>query len=302
MKKTILVTGASSGIGLDISRSLAEKGHQVYATARHDSDLTHLAQIENIHPLNLDVTHADQIKSAVRSIREAGLGLDGLVNHAGLGGLGACHSWNESEIQELFNVNTLGPWRMSNAVLPLLLESRGRIVNIGSQGGMITQKYFGPYTMTKHALEAYTEAMRDELQSHGIQVSIVQPGGIVSSIGPNALPGILNRLRRAKPPFKAEAEELLKQFQEAPEKPSNDEPESASHRKPSDPAIVSEAVHHALFSTKPRDSYLVGTKWEGDRVINALFRKILAANESPLHGYTRDELIILLDKHLSKTV
>ncbi len=300
MRKAILVTGASTGIGLDIVRSLASRGHRVYATVRTPDDMKKVAKIENAEPLNLDVTGKEEIDAALSHIKSRGTSLYGLVNNAGLGGLGAFYTWSEAELQELFDVNVYGPWRMSNAFLELLIESRGRIVNIGSQGGQITQKYFGPYTMTKHALEAYTVAMREELEPYGIHVSIVQPGGVVSNIGPNSMPGIVERLKRARPPFKAEADEILASFENPPPPEAADALESATNRKPSDPSIVSDAVFHALFSDYPQDSYLVGTKWEGDRVINALFEKLLQANANPRHNYSRDELIALLDKHLKE--
>lgn len=296
-QKTILVTGASSGIGLDITKYLARRGHLVYATVRKSSDYHALSKTENVEPLILDVTRPDQIKDAYKYIKARNLGLYGLVNNAGLGALGPLYTWNETEFEELFDVNVKGPWRMSNAFLDLLLESLGRIVNIGSRGGMITRKYFGPYTMTKHALEAYTESLRQELLPYGVQVSIVQPGGVVSNIGANSMPGIIERFKRAKAPFKAEADEVLASL-EHPRPEAEASAESDTNRKPSDPSIVSEAVFDALFSDKPRDSYLVGTEWEGKAVINTLFRKLVLANIRPQLGYAREDLIAILDKHL----
>ncbi len=300
MRKSILVTGASTGIGYDISRHLGELDHLVYATARKTEDLDKLAELNNVVPMRLDVSNPGQIRAAVSFIENRGTGLDGLVNNAGLGSLGPFYTWNETELKQLFDVNTFGPWRVSNAFLGMLLESQGRIVNIGSQGGMITQKYFGPYTMTKHALEAYTTAMREELEPYGVHVSIVQPGGVESNIGPNALPGIIERFKRAGAPFIKEAEAVLSSIENPKPPASAEAPESAENRKPSSPIIVSEAVSHALFSESPQNSYLVGTRWEGDRVINALLRRLVQANQSPGLNYTREELIVLLDKYMTK--
>jgi NAD(P)-dependent dehydrogenase (short-subunit alcohol dehydrogenase family) len=188
---------------------------------------------------------------------------------------------------------------MTNAFVRLLLESKGRIVNIGSQGGIITSRYYGPYTMTKHALEAYTLCLNLELAPYGIWVSIVQPGGIVSNAGLNSLPGTIARFQRAAPPFKEEAEQVLAGFNQ-PSQPDYDKEESETNRKPSSPEIVSIAVYDALFSEKPKLRYLVGTKWEGDRVINALIDKLLDENDNPQHNYSRDELVTLLDRHISQ--
>jgi hypothetical protein len=129
-------------------------------------------------------------------------------------------------------------------------------------------------------------------------VSIVQPGGIVSSVGANSMPGTRARFLRATPPFKEEAERVLAAFDEPP--PSGEEEESETNRKPSSPEIVSVAVYDALFSKTPKLRYLVGTKWEGDRVLNALISKLLDENDNPQHNYSRDELVALLDRHVSE--
>lgn len=297
MSKAILVTGANTGIGNHIAHYLAERDHLVYATARKEADLEVLRASENIVPIRLDVTDLAQIETAVAFITAQGTGLYGLVNNAGLGGLGGFTTWSEPEFQQIFDVNVAGPWRMSNAFINLLIAAQGRIVNIGSQGGMITQKLFGPYSMTKHALEAYTVALSEELRPYQVKVSIVQPGGIVSNIGANSMPDTFARFRRAQPPFAEEAKQIIAAF-ENPAPPLEDAPESATNRKPSSPEIVATAVYHALFAEKPKLRYLVGTKWEGDRVINALIEKLLDENDNPQHKYTRDELIALLDKHL----
>lgn len=182
-------------------------------------------------------------------------------------------------------------------MLPLLLEDGGRVVNIGSQGGMITKKYFGPYSMTKHALEAYTDSLDDELKSYGVRVSIVQPGGIVSKIGENSMDEIMTRFKRAKDPFTEEANLVIQSFTNPPTVNENEE-EKETNRKISDPSIVSDAVVDALFSERPRQRYLVGTKWEGERVLNRLFRKIVEENDNPIHNYSRDKLVQMLDHHI----
>ena len=152
--------------------------------------------------------------------------------------------------------------------------------------------------MTKHALEAYTVSLNLELEPYGIWVSIVQPGGIVSNAGSNSLPGTIARFQRAAPPFKEEAEQALASFNQ-PSQPDDGE-ESETNRKPSSPEIVSVAVYDALFSERPKLRYLVGTKWEGDRVSNALIDKLLDENDNPQHNYSRDELIALLDRNISQ--
>ena len=298
-KQAILITGARSGIGKHLTLRLAERGYLVYATVRKEKDMKALSEIENVTPLLMDVRNAEQVKAAFEQVTKAGYGLYGLVNNAGVGELGMLVTWTDEEMHDIFNVNVFGPHRMTNAFVQLLVEAKGRIVNIGSQGGMLASKYYGPYIMTKHALEAYTAILHDELASYGVHVSVVQPGGIVSDIGGNMMAGTIAHFQRAQPPFKEEADMVLASFEQESE-PNPNEPESVTNRIPSSPEIVWEAVQDALFSNKPKMRYLVGTHWEGNRVINALIAKLLDENDNPKHNYSRDELVALLDKHLSE--
>lgn len=295
----ILVTGASTGIGHHLTHYLAARGHPVYATARKPQDLEMLAKIEMVTPIELDVRNPTHVQRALTLVTERGQGLYGLVNNAGLGELGLCVTWTDEELINLFDINVFGPHRMTNAFVRLLIEAQGRIINIGSQGGMITSKYYGPYTMTKHALEAYTQALHLELEPYGVWVSVVQPGGIVTNAGQNASSGTLAKIQRATPPFKDEADQIPEAFQQ-PSVPQPDAPESATNRKPSSPEIVSRAVYEALFSPTPKIRYLVGTHWEGNRVLHALIEKLLDENDNPMHNYSRDQLIALLDEHLGQ--
>lgn len=295
----ILVTGASSGIGYHLTCALAKSGHLVFATVRKERDVATLRDIDNVIPLLMDVRNPIQIQAALEQVIQTGRGLYGLVNNAGMGDIGMFSTWTDEEMFDIFDVNVFGPHRMTNTFVRLLIESKGRIVNIGSQGGMITSKYFGPYTMTKHALEAYTVALHEELKSYGVWVSIIQPGGIVSNIGENSQSKMIARFERAQPPFDKEAQLVLKSFDYDSE-PDPNEPESASNRKPSSPEIVWRAVQDALFSKQPHLRYLVGTRWEGDRVLNELIAKLLDENDNPQHNYSRDELVALLDQHINQ--
>ena len=310
MTRAVLVTGASSGIGNATAGYLAERGCRVYGTVRNEQAAAELRKIPNVVPLMLDVTKPDEIAEAVRTVTEAGHGLYGLVNNAGLGELGMVSTWIDEELFHMFDVNVFGPFRMTNAFLPLLVESKGRVVNIGSQGGMLSKNYYGPYTMTKHAIESYTETLRVELEPYGVIASVVQPGGIATNIGAASHEGTVARFRRAQPPFREEAEQILAYFTAPAPEPSAERAgggaqddataESESNRKPSSPVIVAEAVYDALFSPAPKLHYLVGTKWEGDRVLNALMAKLLDENDNPKHSYSREQLVALLDQHLAE--
>ncbi|MGD8781143.1 MAG: SDR family oxidoreductase [Ignavibacteria bacterium] len=302
MQKTlglaILVTGASTGIGHYLTKYLAERGHCVYATARKDDDLNELSNIENAIPIKLDVRKPDQIQAARDYIAQQGTGLYGLVNNAGIGTLGMFSTWTDEEIFEIFDVNVFGIHRITNTFMRMLIESQGRVVNIGSQGGILTSKYFGPYTMTKHAIEAYTVTLGLELEDYGVRVSVIEPGEIISNIGNNSMPGTMARFQRAEQPFKAEADKFLASLSQPASEPAANVPESENNRKPSSPEIVAVAVYDALMSDQPKKCYLVGTKWEGDRVINRLVEKLLEENDNPQHNYSRNELVEILDRHI----
>jgi NAD(P)-dependent dehydrogenase (short-subunit alcohol dehydrogenase family) len=312
----ILVTGASTGIGRHLAERLADLGHPVFATARKPADLESLARIPGVEPVRLDVRSPADIDRAVRQVEARGRGLYGLVNNAGLGGLGLLATWSEEELLEIFDVNALAPIRVTRAFLPLLVRSQGRVVNIGSQGGSISMRYFGPYTMTKHAIEAFTVSLAEELEPYGVGVSIVQPGGIVSAIGENSLSGTTGRFRRAGEPFIDEAAAVLASLEPPPADPAPDPaaaaasdpgadpaadpPESETSRKPSSPEIVAVAVLDALFAERPRRRYLVGTRWEGHRVLAALMDRLLDANACPTLGHTLEELIDMLRERTAK--
>jgi NAD(P)-dependent dehydrogenase (short-subunit alcohol dehydrogenase family) len=298
--RPILVTGASTGIGNHLTHRLAELGHTVFATARKPADLESLAAIPGVEPVAMDVRRLDDVRRAVAQVEARGAGLYGLVNNAGLGGIGPLATWSEEELLEIFDVNALAPIRLTRAFLPLLLRAGGRVVNIGSQGGSISMRFFGPYTMTKHALEAFTVALAQELGPYGVGVSIVQPGGVRSAIGENALAGTMGRFRRAAPPFVEEAEAVLASFEQEPPTDAADQPEEATNRKPSSPEIVAEAVLDALFAENPRARYLVGTTWEGSRVIEALLERLLDANECPALGHSLEELVAMLESRAAE--
>lgn len=301
LPRPVLVTGASTGIGRHLTERLAALGHPVYAGARKPADLEALAALPNVTAIRLDVTDPAEVAAAVRLVESRGLGLHGLVNNAGLGGLGLLTTWTDEELRELFEVNALAPIRLTRAFLPLLVASGGRVVNIGSQGGTLSMRYYGPYTMTKHALEAFTTALADELSAHGIDVSIVQPGGVESAIIASALPGIRRRFLRAGPPFEEEAAAIVAEIDAPPPPPEEqakraEAPESAENRKPSSPEIVTVAVLDALFAPQPRRRYLVGTRWEGGRVLRTLIERLIDANECPTLGYSFPELVAMVEE------
>ena len=183
-EKPVLITGASSGIGRKTVDLLIDKGKEVYATARKEKDIETLSKLENTTAIKLDVTRPQEIATAAHFIRKRDKGLYGLVNNAGIANVGAIFTHSEEAMYKLFDVNVFGVHRLTNAILPFLFESRGgRIVNIGSISGILTGQFLGLYSMSKHALEAYTDTLYLSLKDIGIGVSIIEPGNFKSEIG-----------------------------------------------------------------------------------------------------------------------
>lgn len=178
MKKVILITGASSGMGKSAARILIGQGHQVYAAARRVEEMKDLeAAGGNIVPL--DLTEEDSIVSCANFILDQEDRIDVLINNAGYGSYGAVEDVPITEARRQFEVNLFGLARITQLVLPGMRAHRsGRIVNISSMGGRIYTPFAAWYHATKHALEGWSDCLRLELKEHGIDVVVIRPGVI----------------------------------------------------------------------------------------------------------------------------
>jgi NAD(P)-dependent dehydrogenase (short-subunit alcohol dehydrogenase family) len=186
----VLVTGAGRSIGRATVEVLTDRGHQVVATAR---DVSLLADVAADLILPLDVSDADSVHAAIDAAGE----LDAVVNNAGLTGLGPLEDFPLDVFQRVLDVNTLGPLRMAQAVVPRWRErGSGVLVNVSSVQGKIGTPLEGVYAASKHALEALSESLHFELGHFGIRVVIVQPGYIA--------PGMKHTSDHAGPPIYAE--------------------------------------------------------------------------------------------------
>ena len=173
MDGPILITGCSSGIGEAAARDLVARGHTVYATARG------LVDLEGARKLALDVTDAEQAAAAVRQIEDEHGAIGALVNNAGYGISGAVEAVSLDRFRQVFETNAIGYMRMAQLVLPKMREAgRGRIVNVGSVAGRVTMPGAGPYSATKFAIRALTDALRFEARGFGVDVVLVEPGPI----------------------------------------------------------------------------------------------------------------------------
>ena len=180
MSYTVLVTGASSGIGQATAQLLVEHGHAVFGTARKPKS----PQIGGITMVPLDVRTDESVRDCVDHVLKLAGRIDVLVNNAGYALMGAAEETSVEEAKAQLETNFFGVVRMVNAVLPQMRkQGSGKIINMGSLAGITAIPFGGFYTASKFAIEGYTEALWHELRPLGIKVSVIEPGFVHTSIG-----------------------------------------------------------------------------------------------------------------------
>ena len=287
-QKSILVTGASTGIGRNLTETLAANGYHVYAGARKETDLAALDAIDNITAVRLDVTRQDQVDAVVAMIREKGSGLYGLVNNAGVGGGGQVVETPIEDQTFVYRINVEGVYRTTKAFAPLVIESKGRIVTTGSIAGTISAfPGFSAYAGSKHWIEAYTDALAEEMKPHDVTVSVVEPGNYKSNIRRSS---VSRRLEQAKAAGGEVTDEMKKTYDAAAER-------ELSYKEPDE---VSAAFMHALFDDKPMRRYMVVPNAEEQELtIRTHVNELVQLNQWGPYSYTRDQLVEMLDEALS---
>jgi NAD(P)-dependent dehydrogenase (short-subunit alcohol dehydrogenase family) len=181
MTKTVLITGAASGIGRATAEAFAKRGHTTYATSRRLETLNALATA-GCQTLELDVTSEDSMQRAVQTILERHPQIDILVNNAGYGLNGPIEELEMNQLRHQFETNVFGLVRLTQLVLPGMRRAKsGRIINVGSVGGTFTAPGAGAYHASKWALESITDALRFEVQSFGIDTVLIQPTGVYTN-------------------------------------------------------------------------------------------------------------------------
>ena len=274
----VVITGASTGIGAGCAIGCAQQGMTVFAGVRDLRAGEALQAKEGaIIPLQLDVTDDESIKRAADTVRQrvGGAGLAGLINNAGIAIGSPLEVIPLSQLRKQLEVNVIGQIAVTQAFLPLLRQAHGRIVNMGSIAGRGTIPMMGPYSASKFAMEALTNALRLELYPWGIHVSIIEPGAIATPIWDKSLNTALDVEKDMPAGAKLLYEKAAHQVREAVQ-------EAAQRAIPVD-AVV-QAVLHALTSPRPKTRYLVGTdaklrafmaKWLPDRMQDWILKKVL---------------------------
>ncbi len=250
---TILITGATAGIGRHTALALARKGHRVFAAGRRASALETLekeaaAESSGGAPLRvegivLDVTKPESIEAARQAIEEktGGYGVDAVVNNAGYGSLGPLEEVTDAALRAQFDTNVFGLMAVTRAFLPKMRERGfGRVVNVSSLGGRVTFPLMGAYHGTKYAVEAFSDALRNELHPFGIGVSIVEPGYIRTEFADVAMKTIDVPATSPFAPIVSRAAEMLGLFEKTGVGPEH----------------VARAIRKALEARRPSARYV----------------------------------------------
>ena len=287
-QQAVLVTGASSGIGRRITETLASKGYFVYAGARKAEDLAELNRIRNVQSVKLDVTIAGDIAAAVETVRKGGRGLHGIVNNAGIAIVAPLIDVEEKELSSLMDVNVFGPYRITKAFAPLIIESKGRVVMISSISGILSGPFFGPYSMSKHAVEAYGDALSVEMARFGVRVSLIEPGNYRSDIGRNTVGQVETALARLSgSPFEQQMRNMVRAM--------------GMYDSYPEPDSVASAALHALFDPNPRMRYMVvPAARQAEVTIRKQIEELVQLNHGHQFSYDRDALVRMLDSALTR--
>lgn len=254
----LFVTGASSGIGRATAERLARAGYDVIPGLRRPDALPEPVK----DPVTIDLADPGSIRLATDQVLErSGGNLVGLVNNAGYTVSGPCEALDVDDWRAQFEVNFFGHIAVTQALLPTLLENKGRVVTVGSIGGRMSSPFVGPYNSSKFAVRAWTDAMRMELAPHGVHVALIEPGSIDTPLWQKG-----NEL----------ADEQLEKLTD--EQQQRYAQQIAGARKAADfaaahgipPDKCAEVIEHALTSSHPKGRYLVGNDARLQAVVSML--------------------------------
>ncbi len=285
--RAVLITGTSSGIGLKMTEVLSENGFFVYAGVRTPEDYARLNAMDNVQAVQLDVTIQSEIAAAVEFIRSEGRGLYGLINNAGVAVMGPLIELPEEDMHFQLDVNLMGPYRITKAFADLLIESEGRVMTVSSIAGILSGQFMGAYSMSKHGVEAFIDALAAELTSFNVQVAAVEPGNYKSQI----VASMVERMKKRGYTGEDSRYGSLWNMLTGPF-------DRSQYKEPDEVAM---AALHFLTSDTPKRRYMVvPNQAEAEITIRKILREMVQLNEGHAYTYTRDELMNMLDQALGE--
>lgn len=267
--ESVLITGASSGIGKETAKNLLNKGYTVYAAARSVDNMRDLESLGAIL-LAVDITKDEDITAAVGRIAADHGGIDVLINNAGFGMYGAMEDSSIADARRQFEVNLFGPARLTQLALPYMrARGAGKIVNISSMGGKIYTPLGSWYHATKHALEGWSDCLRLEVKPFGIDVIVIEPGIIQTAFGDVVIGPLLDR--SGDGPYASLARRVAKATRDNYEQGSG-----------SPPSVIADVIVKAITARRPRTRYAAGKfarllirtrTWMGDRMFDRIIMR-----------------------------
>lgn len=248
-KRSVLITGCSSGIGLDAARTLTARGWRVFATCRQEADCERLRG-EGLESFRLDYADEDSVAAAVAEVvARTGGTLDALFNNGAFACPGAVEDLPRGALREIFETNLFGYHDLTRRVIPLMrAQGHGRIINCSSVLGLVGLTWRGAYVATKFAMEGLTDVMRIEMKGTGIEVILIEPGPIATKIRENAIPHFEKWIDWEKSARREQYLTLRGRLYDKKTRKDTFELE---------PAAVTAKLIHALEARRPRARYFV---------------------------------------------
>lgn len=272
-KKTVLITGASAGIGKETATQLASEGYIVYAAARRIEKMDDLKALGCI-PLSMDISKEADVVAVVDRIREEQGGVDILINNAGFGMQGSVEETTLEDARYQFDVNLFGLARLTQLVLPFMREQRfGKIINVSSVGGKIYAPLGGWYHATKHALEGWSDCLRTEVKQFGIDVVIVEPGAIATEFNDVFVGPMLER--SGDGPYGELAHGMANLARDMEARPNGSSP----------PSVIAKTIVKAINARRPKTRYAAGKlakpilfarHWVSDRMFDRIIGSMVS--------------------------
>ena len=259
----VLITGISSGFGLETARLLAEEGHIVYGTVRRDVE-----PLPKVHYLKVDVRDHEVVKNAVKQVADQEGRIDVLVNNAGMGIGGPLEFATEAEIKEQMDTNFMGLVHFATAVLPYMrTQGSGKIIALSSIGGLMGLPFQGFYSASKFAIEGYCEALRLETKQFGVKVVVVRPGDFATGFTGSR-----------KKTVDAEASQIYTSYAESMTKVEHDETGGLK------PQVLARKISQIIQKKNPRYGYVVASL---EQRLSVFLKRVLPARwfASILGGY-----------------